>query len=222
MWHGSELSGTSKTRALLHLHSMSSKLEQRSIRLFKYKKYYILCAELYHRVKLFDEKLYVCETCHKDLNKNVIPCQEVCNKIDLAPIPDELKNLKKIEKIHEISKKTSLKIAIMHGKGEFSKIKGRICNIPIETANIYNILPRPAVSNGLVQVKLKRDIKYSGHLCFQRVRPHITYQALAYLKSHNKFYEDISIAKDRSSDVLIRFLYIVEIQGKNKNVKKYF
>ena len=38
----------------------------------------------------------------------------------------------------------------MHGKGEFSKIKGSICNAPIETANVCNILPRPAVSNGLI------------------------------------------------------------------------
>ena len=35
-------------------------------------------------------------------------------------------------------------------KGEFSKIKGSICNIPIETANICNILPRSAVSNGFM------------------------------------------------------------------------
>ena len=44
------------------------------------------------------------------------------------------------------------KIAIMHGKGEFSKIKGSICNVPIETANVCNILPRPGVSNELVLI----------------------------------------------------------------------
>ena len=50
-------------------------------------------------MKLFDEKLYICETCHKNLNKNGIPCQPVCNKPSLDPILDELKNLKKkIEK----------------------------------------------------------------------------------------------------------------------------
>ena len=38
----------------------------------------------------------------------------------------------------------------MHGKGEFREIKGSICNAPIETANVCNILPRPAVSNGLI------------------------------------------------------------------------
>ena len=35
------------------------------------------------------------------------------------------------------------KIAIMHGKAEFSKIKGSIHNIPVEAKNICNILLRP-------------------------------------------------------------------------------
>ena len=43
----------------------------------------------------------------------------------------------------------------MHGKGEFAKIKGSICNIPMETSNICNILPRPVNSNGLIVVKSK-------------------------------------------------------------------
>ena len=76
----------------------------------------------------------------------------------------------------------------MHRKGEFSKIKRSICNVPIETANVCNILPRPAVSHGLILVKLKRDLKYRGHIYFESDRPHIIYQALTYLKSHSKFY----------------------------------
>ena len=47
----------------------------------------------------------------------------------------------------------------MHGKREFAKIKGSICNIPIETADICDILPRHADSNGLIVVKLKRELK---------------------------------------------------------------
>ena len=43
----------------------------------------------------------------------------------------------------------------MHGIGEFAKIKGSICNISIEAANVCNVLPRPAYSNGLIVVKLK-------------------------------------------------------------------
>ena len=65
----------------------------------------------------------------------------------------------------------------MHGKGEFCKVKGSICNIPIEAANICNILLRPVVSNGLIEVKLKKNLKYRGHVYFEPVRPHIVYQA---------------------------------------------
>ena len=49
---------------------------------------------MYHAVKLFDEKLYVWETCHKHLNKNEITCQAVCNKMSLDFIPGESKNWK--------------------------------------------------------------------------------------------------------------------------------
>ena len=46
----------------------------------------------------------------------------------------------------------------MHGEGEFANIKGSICNIPNDAANIYNILPRHADWKALIVVKLKRDI----------------------------------------------------------------
>ena len=107
-----------------------------------------------------------------------MPCQAVFDKTSLDPIPDELKYLKKLEK-DLISKRIIFKkIAIMHGKGEFAKIKGSICNIPIETANICNILPRPADSNGLIVVKLKRNLKYNGYVYFEPLCPSVIYQTL--------------------------------------------
>ena len=131
-------------------------------------------------MKSLDEKLFICETCHKHLWKNEIPCQAVCNKMVLDPIPNELKGLKKLEKVLISKRILFKKIAIMHGKGEFSKIKRSICNIPIEAVNICNILPRPAVSNGLIVVRMKRGLKYRGHVYFELVCPH---QGLNYLKS---------------------------------------
>ena len=82
-----------------------------------------------------------------------MPCQAAFNKMSLDPIPDELKDLKKLEKIFIPKRIIFKKIAVIHGKEEFSKIKGGICNIPIEAANICNILPRPVDSNGLIMVK---------------------------------------------------------------------
>ena len=75
-----------------------------------------------------------------------------------------------------ISKKILFKkIAIIHGKGDFSEIRGSICNIPVETANICNILPMPAISNELIMVKVKRDLEYRRHVYFEPVRPRIVY-----------------------------------------------
>ena len=59
-------------------------------------------------MKSFDERLYICETCHKHLNKNEIPCQAVCNKMAVDPIPSELKDLKRILKSFNFQKKNFL------------------------------------------------------------------------------------------------------------------
>ena len=99
------------------------------------------------------------------------------------------------------------KIAIRHRKGDFFKIKRSICNIPIEAANICNVLPTSAVSSELIVIKLKRDLNYKGHLYNEPVCPHFVYQALTYLKSYDKFYDDISIAN-----------VLVEIQGQSEHV----
>ena len=59
-------------------------------------------------------------------------------------------------------------------------------------------------------VKLKRDFKCKGHTYFD---PDIVYQTLTYLKSCNKFYDDISTAKGLSSEEMFKFSVIIEIQG---------
>ena len=106
----------------------------------------------------------------------------------------------------------------MYRKGEFSKIKESICNIPKEAANICHILPRPAVSIWLIVIKLKRDLKYRIRVYFEPAQPHIIYPALAYLKSHNKFYTDNSI--DLSREEIFRFSTIVEGQWENESVSE--
>ena len=105
----------------------------------------------------------------------------------------------------------------MHEKCEFSIIKGSICNIPIEAENMFNILPRLAVSYGLIIIQLKWDFKYRGHVCFKVVCHirHIIYQALTYLKLHNKFYKYISIVKGLLSKDMFKFY---KIEGETEKV----
>ena len=108
----------------------------------------------------YDGKVYVCMTCHKSILKKRTPCQGVSNKLDREVAPKQLENLKKLEQVL-ISKRILLKnVAIMHRKVEFAKIKGDICNIPLETDTVCNVLPRPINNNGLVLVKLKRHLRY--------------------------------------------------------------
>ena len=68
---------------------MSLKPYQRSVRFVKHEKYHILNAKSYHSVNSFDEKLYICETCHRHLYKSEASCRTVCHEVTLDPTPNE-------------------------------------------------------------------------------------------------------------------------------------
>ena len=97
----------------------------------------------------YDGKVYVCMTCHKSIMKKRTPCQAVSNKLDVEVAPKQLQNLRKLEKVLISKKILFKKVALMHGKREFAKTKGNICNIPVETDAVCNVLPRPVNNNGL-------------------------------------------------------------------------
>ena len=62
-------------------------------------------------------------------------------------------------------------------------------------------------------------IKYRGHVYFEVVDSHIIdYKALTYLKSHNKFYEDISTTKGLSSKDMLNFSDTNENQQETESV----
>ena len=63
-------------------------------------------------------------------------------------------------------------------RGWFSKLKGALCNIPIDVVDVCNTLPRPASSNGIIIVKLKRNLQYGGHVYFESVRPNFIVRLL--------------------------------------------
>ena len=119
-----------------------------------------MTTEPHEVIRSFNNKIRICETSHKHLLKGAIPCQPVCNKMALD------------------------KITIIHRKGEFSK---STWSAILQSAKICNVLQRPADSSELIVVKLEEDIKYWGHVYFEPVHPHTIYQALSYLKAHNKF-----------------------------------
>ena len=58
-------------------------------------------------------------------------------------------------------------------KGQTPKLKGSICNVPINTSDIVNTLSQGADSNGILMVKLKRKLMYRGHAYFEAVSPDV-------------------------------------------------
>ena len=121
--------------------------------------------------------------------KKRTPCEAVYNKLYVEFAPKPLQHLRKLEKVL-ISKRILFKnVEIIHGKEKFAKIKGNICNIPVEADTVSNVLQRPINNNGLVLVKRQRHSRYRGYVYFETVLSSAIYDALNYLKRKNKFYK---------------------------------
>ena len=50
-------------------------------------------------IKSFDDKEYICKTCHSKVLKRKIPCQAIYNNMHVDKIPAELASLEKLEQI---------------------------------------------------------------------------------------------------------------------------
>ena len=82
-------------------------------------------------------------------------------------------------------------------KGQQRKIKGAICNVPVECDKTCQTLPRAPESSGIILLKLKRKLQFRGHVYYQAVRPEIVLNALNWLKANNELYKTITIDIDR-------------------------
>ena len=57
------------------------------------------CQKYFNRRKSYDNKEYICKTCHSKVIKGKIPCQAVINDMYIDEIPQELASLAKLEQI---------------------------------------------------------------------------------------------------------------------------
>ena len=147
---------------------------------------------LFTAKKSFDNKEYICKTCNSKLLKGQVPCQAVHNKLMVDEIPSELACLEKLEQILIAQRIVFEKIVVMP-KGQQRKIKGAICNVPVECDQTCSVLPRPPERSGIIMVKLKRKLAFRGHVYFQAVRPDILLNALNWLRLNNPLYSGITV-----------------------------
>ena len=140
----------------------------------------------------FDGKEYICNTCNSKVKLGKVPCQAVINNMYVDDSPVELTCLEKLEQILIAQRIVFEKIIVMP-KGQQRKVKGAICNVPVECDQTSSLLPRPPERSGIILLKLKRKLQFKGHVYFQAVRPHFVLQALQWLKANNILYKDIQI-----------------------------
>ena len=152
----------------------------------------------------FDGNHYICKTCHGKLLKNQQPCQSAVNNLFVDETPAELSALQKLEQILIAQRIVFGKIVIMP-KGQQRKIKGAICNIPVECDQTCKVLPRPPDRSGIILLKLKKKLQFRGHVYFQAVRPQFVINALNWLIANNPLYKDVQIGCDNISAELIDF-----------------
>ena len=80
----------------------------------------------------------------------------------------------------------------MH-KGQQRKIKGVICNVPVECDQTCNQLPHQPDRSCIIIIKLKRKLQSGGQVYFEASRPELIQQVLNWLKVHNPLYKDVLI-----------------------------
>ena len=108
-------------------------------------------------------------------------------------LPKEFESISRLERVL-VSRRILFKKVVIMPKGKLPKIKGSLCNIPVnEVYDNCKSLPRPADSNGLLIVKFKCKAEYHTHALFEPVRPLFVENFLRFLKHHNHIYSDIQI-----------------------------
>ena len=136
------------------------------------------------------------------------------NELEISASSDVLIGLHRLERVLIPQRILFKKVTIM-SKGNFPKLKSSICNVPIDTVDISDVLPRRADSNGLVAIKLNCKLPYRGHVYFEAARPELLNLTLMYLKENNPLYSDVAgmlsnnfsetvpalVAKDKLSDL---------------------
>ena len=129
------------------------------------------------------------------------PCQVIVNNLFVDETSAELAVLEKLEQILIAQRIVFEKILIMP-KGRQRKIKGAICNVPVECNQTCSVPPRPPDRSGIILLKLKTKLQFRGYVYFQAYRPQLVLCALNWLVENNPLYENIQIQCDNISSDL--------------------
>ena len=143
------------------------------------------------------ENTLICNTCFSHLKKKKIPPSATVNGMGFPEIPQHLRDLHQVEWRLVSPRILFMKVfAAPHGGQK--KIRGNIVNVPCDTVNTFQVLPHSGNEQQTIQVKIKRDLRYTHHVMSQNVRPYKVREAAEYLVTHGKLFKDQGISFDKT------------------------
>ena len=144
---------------------------------------------------------WICNTCSSYLKKGKMPPQANANCLEIPTVPDELKSLSSLE-VRLLSQRYPFMKILALPKGKQCGLKGSVVNIPVNEKEVCSTLPRTPQRAGLIPLRLKRRIKYKGHVKFQFIRPDKIRDALHWLQLNNPLNQHIKENSNWENDCI--------------------
>ena len=136
----------------------------------------------------------------KSFEKKKIPPCSTANGMGFPNVPDNLKDLHQVE-WRLVSPRIPFMKVFAAPRGGQKKIRGNVVNVPCDTTTTFQVLPKPHNEEKTIQVKIKRDLKYTNHVMSENVRPYKVRQAAEFLVKHGKLFKEQGIVLDESWDI---------------------
>ena len=140
---------------------------------------------------------FICNTCLSHLKKKKIPPSATANGMGFPEVPQHLKDLHQLE-WRLVSPRIPFMKVFAAPRGGQKKIRGNVVNVPCDTVNTFQVLPHSGNEQQTIQVKIKRDLRYTNHVMSQNVRPYKVREAAEYLVTHGKLFKDQGISFDNT------------------------
>ena len=131
-----------------------------------------------------DSQEWICKSCHNAMCRNNVPVQAKVNGLELAHIPNELKDLNTLE-LRMISLRIPFMKLLALPSGRQCCIHGPAVNVPSKLDSVCTLLPRLPNEASMIPLKLKRKLRYKGHYMYDYLRPDKVMMTLKWLKANN-------------------------------------
>ena len=135
--------------------------------------------------------IHVCSRCKENMKRDRLSPQARWNNLELRPIPTEISILSEAE-VRLISQvKIFMKIYhLCKGRGQ-PAMKGLVIHFPQKVNEVIHQLPLSITESDIVVVA--EDFTGIDSVNEFKIRPREVYEALDWLKQHNKLYQNINI-----------------------------